>query len=88
MKYLPKKLLITGGADFTGSAVIRHVINNTNHSVINVDKLTYAGNLESLISIENDSSIAVDWQLEKGLELLLSDKDQQGALLVDAEVFG
>ena len=88
MKYLPKKLLITGGADFIGSAVIRHIINNTNHSVINVDKLTYAGNLESLISIENDSSIAVDWQLEKGLEPLLSDKGQQGALLVDAEVFG
>ena len=49
-----KKLLITGGAGFIGSAVIRHIINNTNHSVINVDKLTYAGNLESLTSIDND----------------------------------
>jgi dTDP-glucose 4,6-dehydratase len=49
-----KKLLITGGAGFIGSAVIRHIINNTNHSVINVDKLTYAGNLESLASIEDD----------------------------------
>ena len=48
-----KKLLITGGAGFIGSAVIRHIIKNTNHSVVNVDKLTYAGNLESLISIEN-----------------------------------
>ena len=48
-----KKLLITGGAGFIGSAVIRHIINNTDHSVINVDKLTYAGNLESLVSIEN-----------------------------------
>ncbi len=38
--------LITGGAGFIGSAVIRHIINNTNHSVVNVDKLTYAGNLE------------------------------------------
>jgi dTDP-glucose 4,6-dehydratase len=47
-----KKLLITGGAGFIGSAVIRHIVNNTNHSVINVDKLTYAGNLESLESIE------------------------------------
>ena len=36
-----KKLLITGGAGFIGSAVIRHIINNTNHSVVNVDKLTY-----------------------------------------------
>jgi dTDP-glucose 4,6-dehydratase len=51
---ISKKLLITGGAGFIGSAVIRHIINNTNHSVINVDKLTYAGNLESLTSIDND----------------------------------
>ncbi|MEO1943492.1 MAG: dTDP-glucose 4,6-dehydratase [Candidatus Thioglobus sp.] len=49
-----KKLLITGGAGFIGSAVIRHIINNTDHRVVNVDKLTYAGNLESLESIEND----------------------------------
>jgi len=48
------KLLITGGAGFIGSAVIRHIIDNTNHSVVNVDKLTYAGNLESLTSIEDD----------------------------------
>ena len=51
---MAKKLLITGGAGFIGSAVIRHIINNTEHSVINVDKLTYAGNLESLESIENN----------------------------------
>ena len=50
-----KKLLITGGAGFIGSAVIRHIIDNTNHSVVNVDKLTYAGNLESLVSVENNS---------------------------------
>ena len=49
-----KKLLITGGAGFIGSAVIRHIINNTNHTVINVDKLTYAGNLESLTTIERN----------------------------------
>lgn len=55
-----KKLLITGGAGFIGSAVIRHVINNTNHSVVNVDKLTYAGNLESLESIESDSRYAFE----------------------------
>jgi len=47
------KLLITGGAGFIGSAVIRHIINNTDHSVVNVDKLTYAGNLESLEFIVN-----------------------------------
>ncbi|MDI4671266.1 dTDP-glucose 4,6-dehydratase [Pseudoalteromonas shioyasakiensis] len=46
------KILVTGGAGFIGSALIRHIINNTKDSVLNVDKLTYAGNLESLKSIE------------------------------------
>ncbi|QDK98820.1 dTDP-glucose 4,6-dehydratase [Acinetobacter tandoii] len=45
------KFLVTGGAGFIGSAVIRHIIQNTEHEVLNVDKLTYAGNLESLISV-------------------------------------
>jgi dTDP-glucose 4,6-dehydratase len=48
------KILITGGAGFIGSALIRHVIGNTEHSVVNLDKLTYAGNLESLKSVETD----------------------------------
>lgn len=42
------KLLITGGAGFIGSALIRYIISQTNHSVVNVDKLTYAGNVESI----------------------------------------
>ncbi len=46
-----KKILVTGGAGFIGSAVVRHIINNTNDVVINVDKLTYAGNTESLADI-------------------------------------
>lgn len=45
------KILITGGAGFIGSAVIRYIINNTNDEVLNIDKLTYAGNLESLDTI-------------------------------------
>lgn len=45
------KILITGGAGFIGSAVVRHVIENTENEVLNVDKLTYAGNLESLARI-------------------------------------
>lgn len=49
------KILVTGGAGFIGSALIRHIINNTKDSVINVDKLTYAGNLESLASIGKNS---------------------------------
>jgi dTDP-glucose 4,6-dehydratase len=48
------KLLITGGAGFIGSAVIRHIINNTQDHVVNVDSLTYAGNLESLTIVAAD----------------------------------
>jgi len=47
-----KTFLITGGAGFIGSAVVRELIQNSAHHVVNVDKLTYAGNLESLANVE------------------------------------
>ena len=47
-----KTILITGGAGFIGAALIRYIIKNTKHTVVNVDKLTYSGNLQSLESIE------------------------------------
>ncbi|MBT7890098.1 MAG: dTDP-glucose 4,6-dehydratase [Deltaproteobacteria bacterium] len=48
------KLLISGGAGFIGSAMIRYLLKETDHQVLNLDKLTYAGNLESLASVEDN----------------------------------
>ncbi|MDC1536986.1 dTDP-glucose 4,6-dehydratase [Candidatus Thioglobus sp.] len=51
-----KTILITGGAGFIGSALIRHIIKEALHSVVNIDKLTYSGNLESLGSINSSKN--------------------------------
>lgn len=48
------KIMITGGAGFIGSALIRYLMQETSHSVLNLDKLTYSGNLDNLSKVESD----------------------------------
>lgn len=57
---MKKKILVTGGAGFIGSAVIRFLLTKTNFQVINVDKLTYAGNLASIQSVSKSDSYSFE----------------------------
>ena len=49
------KILVTGGAGFIGSALVRHIIHETEHTIMNIDKLSYAANLMSLESVKDNS---------------------------------
>ena len=55
---MSKRILVTGGAGFIGSAVVRHLIQHSPHRVLVIDKLTYAGNLDSLAPVSNDPRYA------------------------------
>ena len=57
---MSKTFFVTGGAGFIGSAVVRELLNNTDHTVVNVDKLTYAGNLESLVQVSDSERYAFE----------------------------
>ena len=54
------KILVTGGAGFIGSALVRYIIGKTNDTVINVDSLTYAGNQKSLEPVEGHARYAFE----------------------------
>jgi dTDP-glucose 4,6-dehydratase len=57
---MSKRILVTGGAGFIGSAVVRQAIRETDHQVVVVDKLTYAGNMDSLAPVSNDPRYAFE----------------------------
>ncbi|WP_243372132.1 dTDP-glucose 4,6-dehydratase [Microvirga solisilvae] len=57
---MTKRFLVTGGAGFIGSAVVRHLIGKTSHHVLVVDKLTYAGNLASLAPVDGNPRYAFE----------------------------
>ena len=82
------KYLVTGGAGFIGSAVIRHLIQYTSHHVVNLDKLTYAGNLDSLAEVSNDSRYIfeqVDICDQVALERVFSEHQPDAVMHLAAE---
>ena len=82
------KILVTGGAGFIGSAVIRYIVRNTVDSVVNVDKLTYAGNLDSLTEVSDNDRYdfeQVDICNREELERVFSDHQPDVVMHLAAE---
>ena len=78
-----QKILVTGGAGFIGSAVVRHLINNLNCSVVNVDKLTYAGNLSSLSSVDQNPLYSFEYAdiNDRSVITVILDRHQPDAIM-------
>jgi dTDP-glucose 4,6-dehydratase len=73
-----KTIAITGGAGFIGSALIRYLIQNTNYRILNIDKLTYAGNLQSLEVIQDSNNYFFE-------KLDICDRDNLTKVFIDYE---
>ena len=83
-----KTVIVTGGAGFIGSALIRHIISYLDYKVINIDKLTYSGNLESLKSIEGNQNYTfeqIDICDEKSLNAILHNNKPDAVIHLAAE---
>lgn len=82
------KIIVTGGAGFIGSAVARHIINKTEDEILVLDKLTYAGNLESLAPVSNNSRHSfrqVDICDRAALDLIFEDFKPDAVMHLAAE---
>ncbi len=82
------RILVTGGAGFIGSAVVRHIIRDTADHVLNLDKLTYAGNTESLLEVSDDPRyrfVQADICDRGALDAILADFKPQAVMHLAAE---
>jgi dTDP-glucose 4,6-dehydratase len=88
LKFMAKTLFITGGAGFIGSSLIRHLIANSDYHIVNIDKLTYAGNLANLASIQDDPRYTfahVDICDRSALDVLFAKHQPMGVIHLAAE---
>jgi dTDP-glucose 4,6-dehydratase len=85
---MSKTLLITGGAGFIGSAVVRHLIRHTDYRVVNLDRLTYAGNLDSVAEVADSERYAfeqVDIRDRRELDRVFREHRPYGVMHLAAE---